>query len=67
MSSKLVDIEKSSTTIEKLKDKTFIVFKTRELASFLKKVHDLITNSDTQTASAMIIQFLQGLAEKIKK
>ncbi len=64
--SKLVDIERSSTTIDKLKDKTFIVFKTRELASFLKKVHDLLTAQDVATASQMIIQFLQGLAEKIK-
>ncbi|MHA1299363.1 MAG: hypothetical protein ACTSO9_08015 [Candidatus Helarchaeota archaeon] len=65
--SKLVEIEKSSTTIEKLNDKTFIVFKTRELASFMKKIHDLLAVQDTTTASQMIIQFLQGLAEKIKK
>ena len=65
--SKLVDIEKSSTTIEKLKDKTFIVFKTREIASFLKKLHDLISAQDINTAQQMLVQFLQGLAEKIKK
>jgi len=65
--SKLVDIEHSSTTIEKIRDRQFIVFKTREIAAFLKKVHDLINGQDTVTAQTMIIQFLQGLAEKIKK
>ncbi len=65
--SKLVDIEHSSTTIEKIRDRQFIVFKTREIAAFLKKVHDLINAQDTVTAQTMIIQFLQGLAEKIKK
>ncbi|MHA1379215.1 MAG: hypothetical protein ACTSRG_12605 [Candidatus Helarchaeota archaeon] len=65
--SKLVEIEKSSTTIDKLKDKTFIVFKTRELASFMKKIHDLVVAGDVATSSQMIIQFLQGLAEKVKK
>ena len=65
--SKLVDIEHSSTTIEKIRDRQFIVFKTREIAAFLKKVHDLINAADTVTAQTMIIQFLQGLAEKIKK
>ncbi|NVM01234.1 MAG: hypothetical protein HWN67_02785 [Candidatus Helarchaeota archaeon] len=64
--SKMVEIEKSTTTVDKLKSKTFIVFKTRELASFMKKVHDLISSNDTATASQMIIQFLQGLAHKIK-
>ncbi len=65
--SKLVDIEHSTTTIEKIRDRQFIVFKTREIAAFLKKVHDLINAQDTATAQTMIIQFLQGLAEKIKK
>lgn len=65
--SKMVDIEKSSTTIDKIKDKTFIVFKTREIASFMKKIHDLLGAQDIDTASQMVIQFLQGLAEKIKQ
>ena len=65
--SKLVDIEQSSTTIEKIRERQFIVFKTREIAAFLKKVHDLLGGGDVPTAQNMIIQFLQGLAEKIKK
>ena len=65
--SKLVDIEQSSTTIEKIRERQFIVFKTREIAAFLKKVHDLLGGGDVTTAQTMIIQFLQGLAEKIKK
>ncbi|MHA1784935.1 MAG: hypothetical protein ACTSVY_10795 [Candidatus Helarchaeota archaeon] len=65
--SKLVDIEHSTTTIEKIRERQFIVFKTREIAAFLKKVHDLLGAGDTVTAQTMIIQFLQGLAEKIKK
>ncbi|NHI91091.1 MAG: hypothetical protein EAX96_01225 [Candidatus Lokiarchaeota archaeon] len=65
--SKLVDIEQSSTTIEKIRDRQFIVFKTREIAAFLKKVHDLLGTGEVNTAQTMIIQFLQGLAEKIKK
>ncbi|MFX0135829.1 MAG: hypothetical protein ACFFDN_19455 [Candidatus Hodarchaeota archaeon] len=64
--SKMVEIEKSTTTVDKLKSKTFIVFKTRELASFMKKIHDLISANDVATASQMVIQFLQGLADKIK-
>ena len=65
--SKLVDIEHSSTTIEKIRDRQFIVFKTREIASFLKKIHDLIDRNEIATAKIMIVEFLQSLAENIKK
>lgn len=62
-----IEVETGSTTIDKIRDKSFIVLKTREIASFLKKVHDLIDRNDTATAKIMIVEFLQSLAEKIKK
>jgi len=62
-----IEVEPQTTTIEKIREKSFIVFKTREIASFLKKVHDLIDNNDSVTAKVMIVEFLQSLAENIKK
>lgn len=62
-----VEVEPGTTTIDKIRDKAFIVFKTREIASFLKKVHDLIDRNDIATAKIMIVEFLQSLAENIKK
>jgi len=65
--SKLVTVEKDVTTLGELEAKKFITFKTRELAGFLKFVHDTIVQNDIDKARQMIADFLTELAESIKK
>jgi len=65
MSEKIVEIEKSQATIEQIMNNQFVVFKTREIAAFLKMVHDKIT-TDPAYAKKAIVEFLKELADQIK-
>jgi hypothetical protein len=68
MSEKLVTVEKDVTTLGELEAKKFVTFKTRELAGFLKYIHDTIAvQNDVDKARQMISDFLTELAESIKK
>jgi len=66
MSEKLVSVEKDVTTLGELEAKKFVTFKTRELAGFLKFVHDTLVQNDVDRARQMISDFLTELAESIK-
>ena len=63
---KLVTVEKDFTTLGELDAKKFVTFKTREIASFLKYVHDTLAQNDPNKARQMIAEFLKDLAENIK-
>jgi hypothetical protein len=65
MSEKIVEIDKSQATIDQIQNNQFVVFKTREIASFLKTVHDKISN-DPAYAKKAIVEFLKELAQHIK-
>ena len=62
---KLVTVEKDVTTLSELDPKKFVTFKTREIASFLKYVHDTLA-VDPNKSRQMIAEFLKDLAESIK-
>ncbi|MHA1648599.1 MAG: hypothetical protein ACTSYB_00270 [Candidatus Helarchaeota archaeon] len=64
---KLVTIEKEITTLSELEAKKFVTFKTREIASFLKYIHDTLVQNDVNKARQMIAEFLKELADNIKK
>ena len=64
--SKLVTVEKDDTTLGELDAKKFVTFKTREIASFLKFVHDTLAQNDINKARQLIADFLKELAERIK-
>lgn len=61
---KLVTVEKDVTTLAELDAKKFVIFKTRELAGFLKYIHD---TNDLNKMKQMIADFLTDLAENIKQ
>ncbi|MHA1231562.1 MAG: hypothetical protein ACTSRP_12900 [Candidatus Helarchaeota archaeon] len=65
MSEKIVEIIKSQATIEQIQNNQFVVFKTREIAAFLKMVLDKI-NTDPTYAKKAIVDFLKELAQHIK-
>ena len=65
MSDKIIEIEKSQATVEQIQNNKFVVFKTREIAAFLKMVHDKIANDPTY-AKKSIVEFLKDLAQHIK-
>jgi hypothetical protein len=64
---KLVSVEKDATTLGELEAKKFVTFKTREIASFLKYIHDTLAQNDINKAKQMIAEFLKELAESIKR
>ena len=64
---KLVTVEKDVTTLAELEAKKFVIFKTREIASFLKFVHDTLSQNDIDRAKQMIAEFLKELAENIRR
>jgi len=66
MSEKIVEIERSQTTFEQIQNNQFVVFKTRELAGFLKIIHDKIA-VDPEYAKKAIVEFLKDLAQLIKQ
>jgi hypothetical protein len=66
MNPKIVTIEKDTTTLGELEAKKFVTFRTREIASFLKFIHDSIAQNDAPRAQQMIAAFLKELAESIK-
>ncbi|MFX1294322.1 MAG: hypothetical protein ACFFD2_05615 [Promethearchaeota archaeon] len=63
---KLVTVEKDVTTLGELEARKFLTFRTREIASFLKYVHDTLARNDINKAKQMIADFLKELAECIK-
>ena len=63
---KIVSVEKDSTTLGELDAKKFVTFKTRELAGFLKYVHDTIVNGDATKGKDLIAGFLTELAQKLR-
>ena len=64
---KIVSVEKSTTTLGELQDKRkFVTFKTRELAGFLKYIHDTIAKNDIPQAQNLIAGFLTELAQKLR-
>ena len=63
---KLVSVEKDTTTLGELDPKKFVIFKTRELAGFLKYVHDIVS-TDANRAKELVAGFLTELAQKIKE
>ncbi|MHA1270142.1 MAG: hypothetical protein ACTSPY_10180 [Candidatus Helarchaeota archaeon] len=65
MSEKIVEIVKSQVNIEQIQNNQFVVFKTREIAAFLKMVHDKIATDPTYAKKA-IVEFLKDLAQHIK-
>jgi hypothetical protein len=67
MSEKLVSVEKDVTTLGELEARKFVTFKTRELAGFLKYIHDTIVQNDVDKVRQMISDFLTELAESIKQ
>jgi hypothetical protein len=64
---KLVSVEKDVTTLGELEAKKFVTLKTRELASFLKFIHDTLAQNDINRAKQLIADFLTSLAEAIQK
>ena len=64
---KLVTVEKDVTTLGELDARKFVTFKTRELAAFLKYVHDTINQNDVNKAKQLVADFLTELAQKIKE
>ncbi|MBD3229222.1 MAG: hypothetical protein GF329_13650 [Candidatus Lokiarchaeota archaeon] len=62
---KIVEIKKSQATIEQIQNNQYVIFKTREMAAFLKKIHDKIS-SDPAYAKKAIVEFLKDLAQHIK-
>ncbi len=64
--SKLVSVEKDVTTLGELEAKKFVTFRTREIASFLKYVHDTLAQNDVNKGRQLIADFLKDLAERIK-
>jgi hypothetical protein len=66
MNPKMVTIEKDATTLGELEAKKFVTFRTREIASFLKHVHDILAQNNVPKAQQMIAEFLKELAERIK-
>ncbi|HUX99891.1 MAG TPA: hypothetical protein VMV49_10075 [Candidatus Deferrimicrobium sp.] len=64
---KLVSVEKDVTTLSELEAKKFVTIKTRELASFLKFIHDTLAQNDINKAKQLIADFLTSLAEAIQK
>jgi hypothetical protein len=64
---KLVSVEKDVTTLSELEAKKFVTLKTRELASFLKFIHDTLAQNDINRAKQLIADFLTSLAEAIQK
>ncbi|MHA1129685.1 MAG: hypothetical protein ACTSQI_14470 [Candidatus Helarchaeota archaeon] len=66
MNPKMVTIEKDTTTLGELEAKKFVTFRTREIASFLKYIHDVLAQNDVPKAQQMIAEFLKELAERIK-
>ncbi|MHA1694129.1 MAG: hypothetical protein ACTSWR_05495 [Candidatus Helarchaeota archaeon] len=65
MAEKIVEIIKSQASIEQIQNNQFVVFKTREIAAFLKMVHDKIS-VDPVFAKKAIVEFLKDLAQHIK-
>ncbi|MHA1265638.1 MAG: hypothetical protein ACTSRS_10425 [Candidatus Helarchaeota archaeon] len=62
----LVTVEKDVTTLGELTPKKFVTFKTRELAGFLKYVHDTMAQNDLNKAKELIANFLTQLAQQLK-
>ena len=65
MAEKIVEIEKSETTVDQIQSNQYVVFKTKEIASFMKQVHDKIS-IDPNYAKRAIVEFLKDLAKHIK-
>ena len=61
-----VTVEKDMTTLGELNPKKFVTFKTRELAGFLKFVHDTMAQNDLNKAKELIASFLTQLAQQLK-
>ncbi len=66
MQPKIVSVEKDTATIGELQEKKLVTFKTRELAGFLKFVHDTIVRNDINRAKELIAGFLTELAQNLK-
>ncbi len=64
---KVVSVEKDTTTLGELDPKKFVTFKTREIAGFLKFVHDTIAKNDVAKAKELVAGFLTELAQKLKE
>lgn len=64
---KIVTVEKDTTTLGELDPKKFVTFKTREIAGFLKFVHDTLASNDVNKAKDLIAGFLTELAQRIKE
>lgn len=62
----LVTVEKDVTTLGELDPKKFVTFKTRELAGFLKFVHDTIVQNDIGKSKELVASFLTQLAQQLK-
>ncbi|NVM53506.1 MAG: hypothetical protein HWN66_07350 [Candidatus Helarchaeota archaeon] len=63
---KIVSVEKGAGTLGDLQAKRLVAFKTRELAGFLKYVHDTIAQNDVNRAKDLIAGFLTELAQSLK-
>lgn len=63
---KIVSVEKDVTTLAELQAKKFVAFKTRELAGFLKYIHDTMARNDMNKAKELIAGFLTELAQNLK-